>query len=144
MSSPRTETGTHTVTLSTLSCYEGVAGSVVTDGSAWHCQGPLGDTYQLRSEVYVEGTVGLQESKHSVEEVQWHRHLGRVVIFGGHLDWDGGLGEVNDITSYALHDGLQGQETAQEGLWLLTPGLDPASPPTPHLGTGRDPALHSH
>lgn len=63
-------------------------------------------TYQLRGDVYVKGTVGLQEPKYGVEEVQRHNHLGCVVLLGGHLDGFGGLREVNDVTSYAFHDRL--------------------------------------
>lgn len=68
-------------------------------------------THQLWGDVYVKSTVGLQEPKYGVEEVQRHGHLGCVLLLGRHLDGFGGLGEIDDVTSYALHDGLQGQET---------------------------------
>lgn len=73
-------------------------------------------THHLRGDVQVKGTVGLQEPKHGAEEVEWDSHLGGVVIFGGHLDREAGLGEINDIASYALHDGLPGREQRQVGL----------------------------
>lgn len=85
-------------------------------------------THQLRGDVYVKGTVGLQEPKYSVEEVQRHNHLGCVVLFGRHLDRFRGLGEVNDVTSYALHDGLQGQETGHGSVLGLLTHVDPARP----------------
>ena len=70
-------------------------------------------THQLKGDVQVKGTNGLQESKHSVKEVERHSHLGCVVLLEGHLDGVGGLGEGDDVTCYALHNGLQGQETAR-------------------------------
>ena len=64
-------------------------------------------TYQLRGDVQVKGTTRLQQPKHGVKEEQRHGHLGCVVLLGRHLDGVAGLGEVDDVTSYALHDGLQ-------------------------------------
>lgn len=69
-------------------------------------------TYQLGGDVYIKGTVSLQEPKDSVEEVQRHNHLGCVVFLGGHFDgfggigWLGRLGKVDDVTSYVFHNGL--------------------------------------
>lgn len=77
---------------------------------------PYTTTHHLRGDIQVKGTIGLQEPKHSVEEVEWDSHLGGVVLFGGHLDWEAWLGEINDITSYALHDGLPGRTQKQVGV----------------------------
>lgn len=86
---------------------------------------PYATTHHLRGDVQVKGTVGLQEPKHGAEEIEWDSHLGGVVLFGGHLDWDAWLGEINDISSYALHDGLPGKRQRRVGVWLLGLVRDP-------------------
>lgn len=100
----------------TLSCHraEGPAeliGDGVTGMTEQETMSSPHATHQLGGDVYVQGTVGLQDPKHGTEEVQRHNHLGCMVLLGRHLDWDMGLREINDVTSCTLHDGLQGHKT---------------------------------